>query len=911
MRFIRKNQYGVDETSLTLIEDGEVIKTLDGEIIPYDGIPKHDSREQILPDGTIKKVKKGDGGAIVNAVAVLSDTTNPNKNRGKNSPKQVPFHFKFKKGEEFLGLKFKKGKSGSPSQMFKYLQNLRDKELKKYDKIEYNEHDDVSLETQELNEIVKNQLPTDEEIFDGLLEIQEINKDISGEDFNETVKAQSGMDEERRLAIAQTHPDIFRKYGNIIRGYTRDVIKDPKNIITKIPKVARSIPGPVKLGLIGMEMYDAIEDGIEDSIEKTGYYPPTMGSDGGIGTPRIKGKFQYGGYNEWRESLPQNLQDTTYYNLRGAYEAGLKPELVDGEYHLPSRNPKTGEILKSTNHPTFQTTLDEDVKLGYIPYVNDSTGKIHTFNKPPKKGYKPYQYGGIPRNINGLYEEDGPVIVPTPDGSITMNGINQNVLAIDPYTGELLEYMEPGGEYQFDTDEILEIPVAQGGFGGGGAGGFYTPDSINTTYYKTNKSEIDEIAKLLTTGTDAKKLNRLLSKHQDFVIANINENAIPTINLDEVTVRGVSPLTNFMRNIRTRYNINYPNSPLNPNRSQTLNQFYQDAGILSQDQPVNTVPPTEEIEKLRQAEIDYKNRNKKNNNTVPGPPKPTMQDQLDALIPPARTFDGMDIQPIERRTFDTPEGRAIAPIDARETTGENPLAAQLQNRVDNMRQEVDRVISREGENPINSLRNKLGRIRTDRGLNQIREAINQLSSGVMPEYMSDATNVRTLTPIEIDPTPYLDEVDSAVARGLQNVNMNTAQGQAIATNALMNALRNKRSILNQINSQNQNIRRQVQDQNNQILSAAEVRDDANRKDYFTRTQQADAAYNMNKMNLATQLDRIHNERVNIDNVFTLENMRNPNYQIDEFGNVYRVKTKDWNVNPTSAKFGKRKYIKRK
>src|SRR5690606_12493304 len=118
------------------------------------------------------------------------------------------------------------------SQIFKYLQNLRDKELKKYDKIEYNEHDDVSLETQELNEIVKNQLPTNEEIFDGLLEIQEINKDISGEDFDETVKAQSGMDEERRLAIAQTHPDIFRKYGNIIRGYTRDVIKDPKNIIT-------------------------------------------------------------------------------------------------------------------------------------------------------------------------------------------------------------------------------------------------------------------------------------------------------------------------------------------------------------------------------------------------------------------------------------------------------------------------------------------------------------------------------------------------------------------------------------------------------------------------------------------------------------------------------------------------------
>src|SRR5690606_9351486 len=114
-------------------------------------------------------------------------------------------------------------------------------------------------------------------------------------------------------------------------------------------------------------------------------------------------------------------------------------------------------------------------------------------------------------------------------------------------------------------------------------------------------------------------------------------------------------------------------------------------------------------------------RNKKNNNTIPGPPKSTvqeestMQDQLDALIPPARTFDGMDIQPIERRTFDTPQGRAIAPIEARETTGENPLATQLKNRANNMREDVDREKSKRREILVNNLRNLLGKIRTDRG----------------------------------------------------------------------------------------------------------------------------------------------------------------------------------------------------
>jgi len=61
---------------------------------------------------------------------------------------------------------------------------------------------------------------------------------------------------------------------------------------------------------------------------------------------------QYGGYEKWKKALPKNLQqtDTTLYNLRGAYEGGLVPEMSeDGMYHLGSRNPKTGELLKIQN----------------------------------------------------------------------------------------------------------------------------------------------------------------------------------------------------------------------------------------------------------------------------------------------------------------------------------------------------------------------------------------------------------------------------------------------------------------------------------------------------------------------------------------------------------------------------------
>lgn len=78
------------------------------------------------------------------------------------------------------------------------------------------------------------------------------------------------------------------------------------------------------------------------------------------------------GYWEWKQSLPDNLKytDESQYDLKGAYEAGLQPELnqEDGLYHLGSRDPKTGRILKRNTHPTYWKALEEDAKMGYDTY---------------------------------------------------------------------------------------------------------------------------------------------------------------------------------------------------------------------------------------------------------------------------------------------------------------------------------------------------------------------------------------------------------------------------------------------------------------------------------------------------------------------------------------------------------------
>ena len=79
------------------------------------------------------------------------------------------------------------------------------------------------------------------------------------------------------------------------------------------------------------------------------------------------------GFEAWRKSLPPNLQSADgNYNLRGAYRAGLNPELSDdGTYHLGSRDPKTGLLLKGEGHPTYCKMLDGERQAGYEVYKGD------------------------------------------------------------------------------------------------------------------------------------------------------------------------------------------------------------------------------------------------------------------------------------------------------------------------------------------------------------------------------------------------------------------------------------------------------------------------------------------------------------------------------------------------------------
>lgn len=84
-------------------------------------------------------------------------------------------------------------------------------------------------------------------------------------------------------------------------------------------------------------------------------------------------------YREWRASLPDNLKNTndSDYDMRGAFKAGMQPVLEnDGFYHLDSRDPRTGRMLKSPGHPTHTIAAIADASIGYFPYIKN--GKEYT-----------------------------------------------------------------------------------------------------------------------------------------------------------------------------------------------------------------------------------------------------------------------------------------------------------------------------------------------------------------------------------------------------------------------------------------------------------------------------------------------------------------------------------------------------
>ena len=163
-------------------------------------------------------------------------------------------------------------------------------------------------------------------------------------------------------------------------------------------------------------------------------------------------------YQSWKDKLPNNLKytDESEYDLRGAYKAGMEPQWnnKDKSYHLGSRDPYSGKILKSPHHPTYLEALITDASMGYYPSI-DNKGNTYTNTwRGNKFGDGGSENNNFPQYIPEGYTYNSGEINQAP--TTTQRIINKTkdvgraVAAFVPFLGTVLDYYD---------DNMQQIPT--------------------------------------------------------------------------------------------------------------------------------------------------------------------------------------------------------------------------------------------------------------------------------------------------------------------------------------------------------------------------------------------------------------------------------------------------------------------
>lgn len=261
-------------------------------------------------------------------------------------------------------------------------------------------------------------------------------------------------------------------------------------------------------------------------------------------TPNEEATFQ-----EWRKSLPKNLQaDTPDYDLRAAWQGGLEPELIDGQWHLGSRNPETGQLLKSPNHPTYDKMITGEIQAGYTPSIDLKTGKMKSFN-----------IGGEIQTIASLATKLGTVspvlgaagmatdlILTAVENSAKPNDTRNLFNNTNPYglamggNIDMTRVNIEGGETISDSRKGQSLFIAkgprheQGGINIQANGGIVKSDRIG--YDKNGRITIDEARVKDTFASVDKKVNKSLSGINDKIARSTQKLMLQKTENDNVAV---------------------------------------------------------------------------------------------------------------------------------------------------------------------------------------------------------------------------------------------------------------------------------------------------------------------------------------------------------------------------------------
>lgn len=187
-----------------------------------------------------------------------------------------------------------------------------------------------------------------------------------------------------------------------------------------------------------------------------------------------RGGFQDGG-NVDPQSMPSQRQVTEIRERFGQFADALKEEVIE---EGAERNKEIATQMFNAMYSEDSSQVSQiipGINRGNPPFkkgskVSDKISLLRKEGKPQnqavaialdmKRRGKLANGGNIPVSSLGQFEFPGqPVIVPTPTGMITMDGVNQNILAVQNGGATILP--ANSGTHQFAPGQVLEIPIPE------------------------------------------------------------------------------------------------------------------------------------------------------------------------------------------------------------------------------------------------------------------------------------------------------------------------------------------------------------------------------------------------------------------------------------------------------------------
>ncbi len=896
-----KKQFGGNQA--VLVEDGELYKDENGNIMQSEGF-NHDDNVIVDEDGNTAMTTGNNGGQVVNAESVVSDSYEKVKNDGrKNTAKEKVLKFSPKEATELLqnnGLSFFKTKKHfSPSELIKEAVDQRNKRFTKHS--ENVQNDQFNKNSNQANNA---QYIDDEEIYDLIFSEQE-NKKIASGLFDEEDTAQYGGQstsierplkpimgsrirddkgnkiyrdsEGRQLASGEAepiYPEALLLPGTpAIKGLSKlgnfavDAINPVGGVVS--PSIGTKIAGISKS--LSRTLSPSARSG--DKFLKDWYRHPET-------KRRIKERDNYFDVQSSNWEWPYGLNNP---NLGSTYKEMEALKTIDPElYNRYSSS--DGVNLGGDMNQSYYNPVSHSSKTGIqSTIVHEGTHGVHKagrafsrqeadelttpFNKEKQESM----------NAKDMYDR---YLLEPHEIHARMNEMRyrSNLSPNEKFTEKHFDKLKKRGiDDNGGVPRMLELVDDKAGFIRL-MNNFYTPAAVTAGAVASTK--------------DNKKQYGGIPQSMDGL--NAYPDQIVEVPSNEITMDGIDyPVEAYDGTTKEYLTTMNPNQDYLFEDSESIIEVpkKQFGGESTIPEPYkikagDTLSKIAEaygltIEDLLKSNPGIANKNRISTGDTLIIPELTIKGKRDGIVDRMSEVEGLQELP-EPFTF-TPDTQ-------------DPFISTL-----DVQAETVAPYSSPAPKPVNTDVN-LGKIDRTQGTNALREMM-AANRTISAPYRTEVPG-RTLGYQEENVTPYLDEIDSSVAQQLQYVNQNTTQGQAILANIMSNAGRAKRQTQNRVNQGNLQRRQQTDNANVQLENQFDLMEEQANRTYVDEVNQTLANQDRNKVQQADYLDQLINNNTRLNNAFLFENIKNPNIKIDPItGQVYRIANKFQSGTPKKAKWG--------